>query len=318
MPLEDLVNAALAPSRTDIVRAKRLVLDALADGEVRKTGDLLRVLSQVDGVLEPDMRRAAVELPDEGDVTLEELSSHPIIDYRRRIYAAAEGLARLHTEGLLFPYVAVTGGTDARWFADAFQRISYRSPRVSSSVEVKIPFPDLAHAYRIVSEAASDVRWYLDVDIFAADLDGIDLGHRSVRCLAEALHAFRRGLYLAAVNVLGAAVEGAWFAAAEQLRHLSTSIDEVLNRDEPRAATVQSKVTGYIASRGHRLEANELQAHAALLRELRNYGTHPRPRADDQLERYFEEGEAGLLLLGTYRHLQRLSSISASLLQTAS
>lgn len=49
--------------------------------------------------------------------------------------------------------------------------------------------------------------------------------------------------------------------------------------------------------------------HAALMRRIRNYGVHPREKADEGLEVYFEEDRCGLLFLETHRHLTRLGEI---------
>lgn len=49
--------------------------------------------------------------------------------------------------------------------------------------------------------------------------------------------SYRRGVYLAAASLLGAAVEGAWYAADQRLRLRPTLADQLLARAEARAAS---------------------------------------------------------------------------------
>lgn len=55
----------------------------------------------------------------------------------------------------------------------------------------------------------------------------------------------------------------------------------------------------------------ELHAQAALLRQLRNYGVHPRPEAKDHLERYLTDSGAAILLMETHTYLSRLADAVA-------
>jgi hypothetical protein len=56
---------------------------------------------------------------------------------------------------------------------------------------------------------------------------------------------------------------------------------------------------------------DELQAQAALLRQLRNYGVHPRSEESDHLERYFTDSGAAILLMETHTYLNRLATAVA-------
>jgi hypothetical protein len=46
------------------------------------------------------------------------------------------------------------------------------------------------------------------------------------------------------------------------------------------------------------------------MRDIRNYGVHPRELTGGDLEIYFEEDKCGLLLLEAHRHLKRLAEIT--------
>jgi hypothetical protein len=58
------------------------------------------------------------------------------------------------------------------------------------------------------------------------------LGPRGARCLVEGIEAFRRGLYLAAASLAGAASEAAWFSTAETLPGRSQALDKALVDDQ--------------------------------------------------------------------------------------
>lgn len=51
--------------------------------------------------------------------------------------------------------------------------------------------------------------WGLGPDVFIANLASLGLDPRTERSLREAIESYRRGVFLAASNLLGAAVEGA-------------------------------------------------------------------------------------------------------------
>ena len=47
------------------------------------------------------------------------------------------------------------------------------------------------------------------------------------------------------------------------------------------------------------------------MRDIRNYGVHPRQVADGDIEVYFTEDKCGLLFLEAHRHLKHLAEITA-------
>lgn len=76
--------------------------------------------------------------------------------------------------------------------------------------------------------------WELEPDIFITDLDPLGLDPRTARCVREGLEAYRRGAFLAAVSLIGAAVEGAWYAAGQRLRSTSPKLENVVDTDKTR------------------------------------------------------------------------------------
>ena len=155
------------------------------------------------------------------------------------------------------------------------------------------------------------------MDVFTADLEALGLDRRTLRCLQEALSAYRRGLYLSAVNLLGAVSEGAWYAAGEQLRSVVPPIAKVLDNDNVAIGKVIGRVSEQLSkTKGVRAsDVRELEVHAAYLRDLRNYGVHPRGESSTSLEHAFSEHGAGLLLMGTHRYLVRLAEATEAALR---
>ena len=67
------------------------------------------------------------------------------------------------------------------------------------------------------------------------------------RCIAEALAAYRHGLFLACANLLGAASEAAWYASGERLRELDPQLDKAI--DDDRTAKVIDRVAEVLRQR---------------------------------------------------------------------
>ncbi|MDQ3946068.1 MAG: hypothetical protein M3357_13140 [Actinomycetota bacterium] len=157
------------------------------------------------------------------------------------------------------------------------------------------------------SPKASSFRSTL-ADLFTAGLETLDVDPRMRLCMAEALEAYRRGLWLSCVNLLGAVSEGAWYRAAEQLRDFSPQIDRALTDDISAARVIRVVADELARAKGLAGVAAELHSHAAYLGDLRNYGVHPRsadPAASQ--EHAFTEAGCSLLLLETHRYLERLA-----------
>lgn len=104
-------------------------------------------------------------------------------------------------------------------------------------------------------------------------------------------------------------------AAGVELAAVNPSIEKAVTADPPKVATVQKAVAGFLESRGLRTQSSDLMSHAALLRELRNYGIHPKLATNQRLERYLDEATSGLLILTTHHHLIGLADSTAAVLE---
>lgn len=292
-----------APTATDIRRAKRAVMEMLDDRAAHRTAALVHA-GRARLVEEEPLKLAIEFLEHPRPDSIPE--SSPTIAYLRALIAGQAAVGSLATEGLIVPALDPPND-ERRDDTDITQTIRLRleHPSGGTSTEVHVARPSLAGAY-MATEAAMDSKWYLDPDIFLEELDDLELDDRARRALREALASFRRGLYLAAVSLLGVVSEAAWYRAAERLAKPGGTLAKAV--DEGHTARVQKGVAELLRSRGagSPTTPDELLAQAALLRELRNYGVHPAPSRDD-LERFLAEEEAGLLLLRTHRYLVNLT-----------
>lgn len=304
----ELLAAAVAPSRAEVVAAKRGVLELLADGRAHRPDALLSAMPT--GYQPPHRERIEVPTIDalEGVLT----ADHPMLaDYRARL-ACAEALGEFIAGGLVVETVEPPPGPadgGGREFHQVTINIRVGGQGSGASAypappNISAPGYRLVHAYRHTADL-----WLLDIDLVTADLSALQLNDHARRCLAEALQAFRRSMYLACVNLLGATWEGAWYDAGTLLQPFENRLTAPLSNNQ--TAKVQQLVTEVV--RGNPAPGsevgNELHSHGGLTRWLRNYAIHPRVAGatDDERDRYLAEPGCALLLATTHRSLVRLS-----------
>jgi hypothetical protein len=310
--IEDAIRAAATPSWSEIVRAKREILELLADGEPHGIGSIQGVLHLIDDVPVHLGHRPRIEVPSASDIQRIVTSSHPIFAHYRLAWAATEALVDLIALGLVVEVVdPPTYESSHPLLHRDGATIGYQVAGHGAGAQLQPPLPPLGRAYRLVPRHRERTPWFADPDLFAEDLDELNLDVRARRCIDEALAAYRRGLYLACTSLLGAASEAAWYAAGSRLRHLDDQLDKAI--DNERTAKVITRVTEVLRQlRPLGSAADDLASTAALLRDLRNYGAHPRPDDTTHLERYFSEAPATVLLLETHNYLTRLSGAVAA------
>lgn len=295
----------IAPSATEVRRAKRAVMRVLDDGKAHRTAGLLYAVSAELGA-QQEMDKLEIQFAERVDAA--GISRHaPAVVFLRARLAGYRAIGELANQALIIPAVDPENEEprEERWTKEGRLRVGIRHPRGGFGVEVPADRPALAPSYLRSPVAEAEPKWYLDPDVFLEDLTDLELGERAGRALREALAAFRRGLYLAAASLLGVVSEAAWYQAAERLGKPGGLEPAVA---QGATAKVQKLVADQLRSvKGNVPTApDELLAHAVLLRELRNYGVHPAEVRDD-LERYFAEEECGLLILRTHNYLVRLA-----------
>ncbi|MGY1680559.1 hypothetical protein [Geodermatophilus sp. SYSU D01176] len=116
--------------------------------------------------------------------------------------------------------------------------------------------------------------------------------------------------------MLGAASEAAWYTLGARLRGQSPQLAKALDADT-RTASVISLVHDLLGPMklpgGSRVNLDELRAHATYLRDLRDYGLHPRGKVSDDLEHHFTEHAAALTFMTSHRYFMRLEAIAEAL-----
>ena len=297
------LDEAVTPTRADVLAAKQLVLETLATHGAMHTEALVDLALEREEV-PPPVFQERLDLPPDGDPALLVRREDPQLARWRVRGAIRRALAELASEGVLLPVAnpeheaqlqVHSGGTSGTFYA------------LNQEMAV-------AGAYELARPTPADDVGLLDADIYTAALADL-LGERGVRCIDEALRAHRRGLHLAALNMLGAASEAAWYSLGDLLRDRSPSLAKALEED--RTASVIRQVHELLVQqrlRGAPRESlDELRSHATYLRELRNYGLHPRAEVSGDLEHHFTEHAASLTFMGSHRYFMRLAAIAASL-----
>ncbi len=100
--------------------------------------------------------------------------------------------------------------------------------------------------------------------------------------------AGRHGLYPSAANMAGAASGAAWYTLATALLPTEPRLERPLAGDGT-AKIIQLVVERLRGAPRSSATVNELVSQAAHLRDVRNYGIHPRGEADAHLEDLFTE-----------------------------
>jgi hypothetical protein len=310
--VEAAVHGALTPSWAEIVRAKHAQRALLEDGRPHGIRTLQTCLHAAEDVPLPDPADrlrigAAIDIP--AVIT----AGHPVLAGHRLALAGTEAVLDLAAQGLLVEVADPPDhGAGHPVVSHGYLTITVEFANRAWGIRHPTELPALAAAYRLAPGLVGrEETWFLDVDLFTADLDRLQLDARTRRCITEAIAAYRRGLFLACTNLLGAASEGAWYAAGEQLRDLDPQLPKVLAADE--TTKVVRRVCEVLRQSGRlRASSDELQAHVGLLRQLRNYGVHPRAEDDSHLERYFTDPAAAVLVMQTHGYLVRLADAVAA------
>jgi hypothetical protein len=304
--IDKKLELLLEPNAGEVVRAKEAVLAAARDGRARAAADLEWVLVDAEGLDRHAPSNAQIDITPVGGISREIDGSDPLIAAKRLHIATRFALAELENEGLL---VGVDGP------ANVYVQIPMRYGGQSGGSHVAVGMPTLSSGYQIARRFNTDVLTLLDFDIFTSALSSDLLDDRGRLCIREALSAYRHELYLSCVNLLGAVSEGAWWKLAEKLRGKSSTLDSAVGSDRTSISLLIRLTADEISKlKNMKSAAAELYAHATYLRELRNYGAHPKGADPEATEEHaFTEAGCALLLLSTHRYLEKLGAVLAKL-----
>ena len=163
-------------------------------------------------------------------------ADHPVTTAIRADLTAREALAELAADGML-----IAAGSGPVGGSDEIM-LSFSMPGYAAGQRLRLHRPAvLSDVVRLPRRLRQPGLWGMEPDVFIADLAGLGLDPRTERSLREAIESYRRGVFLAASSLLGAAVEGAWYAAGQRLPSAAPRIDELVDGD--RTAQLQGAVT---------------------------------------------------------------------------
>ena len=292
----------MTPTRAEVIRAKTLIADCLNRGTPVGYDVLVEVLNDEAGIPRTAGEDEHIRLPSEEDPGWEPDRDAPVVARQRNLRAARIAIDELTRRGAI-----AASKSDKAAFP-------VRRRNEAGTYDFWFDEPDNV-ADRYAASGLWDTSGLGDVDLFTVDLGVLGLDQRTRRCLEEALAAHRHGLYLAAVNLLGAVSEGAWYAAGERLRNRDTQLAKAL--DSGHTVKVIKRVCELMRRVGRlKATADELHACAAYLRDLRNYGVHPRETIDTRREPVFTDAATLCLILQTHRYLVRLADAVTTLTAT--
>jgi hypothetical protein len=309
--LAQAVLEYVQPSRIDIVRVKRHVLCQLSNGLPCAASTLIVGVAALLGA-EP-LGNLQVSLPDRVSVKAVVTADHPVTASIRADLTAREALAELAADGML-----IAAGSGPVGASDEIM-LSYSLPGHAAGQILRVHRPAvLSDVVQLPHRLRQQGLWGIEPDIFIADLADLELDPRTERSLREAMESYRRGVFLAAASLLGATVEGAWYAAGQRLRDSAARVNELVDGD--RTALLQGAVVAALRDRlpnNRKWEADALSQFARLMRDVRNYGVHPRQVSDGNIDVYFTEDKCGLLFLEAHRHLMHLAEVTAHAILSA-
>ncbi len=307
---EESLAIWIQPSRNDVRRSKRVVLQAFESDAQWPTGKLVSHVRHKLGFpdLEPSPSSPKINLKSE---TFD--ANHSAVLAVRGTLATQLALAELGTRSVILP-AAMDGDTGTIPAYIRFRLEDNHGAYMTENIQTRAA--KVASGYVMASLEAIDQPWYLDADLLAEETGGLELNERARRALSEALDAYRRGLYLACASLLGVVSEAMWYEAAKRIiasgfqsKPLTKAIANTATAD------VIERVGQAIQQEGKGLPAttqSELVSHATLLRSLRNYGVHP-AEEDSLLAKHFEEDTCGLLIVRMATYLRQLGDATGAM-----
>ncbi|RIX26481.1 hypothetical protein [Amnibacterium setariae] len=292
-----LIEEAVIPAAADLVEARAAILAVLSSQATATQEFFIRHLLERRELTLGTDRDPPLQVQRAADGTPQVDRDDPVLVRARIGRAVLEALGVLAADGLIMQASGsyygpgtdsigvhdvargMTGGVTFVTTVPAFGGDGWNSP------------------WRLTRPANHPVQEIARLEL----VDGVEdlLGPRGVTVLREAVRCFQRGLYLAAVDLLAAASEAAWFTLGSKVEGnaaLRRSIRSGRDAGEVIAGTVKALRDGAVLGS---TVLTELHARAGHLRELRNYGLHPLGAVREEHEDAFTEAGAALLFMGT-------------------
>ncbi|WP_063055832.1 hypothetical protein [Nocardia salmonicida] len=298
--VRQIAEEAAKPSAVDLTKATGLIIDALAaETRALTVDDVVERVCGATDVTIVDLRQRRIDVSNP-NATARDVQSAPVVRYAKAVHATRISLARLIAQGVVVPVVQSSGEP-----TDAIMQIGCKVPSMGTSIEISVGEVHIPRSFRLTpgASAIGNVP-LLTVQQWVGDVEPL-LNDRLKRVLGESLSAASGGAYLAAVILLGAVLEGAWYAVGEELRSHDQQLDQALNGD--RTATVQIRVAELIRQLPQmKAVADDLKSFAGYVRVVRNYGIHTAAADDVAAESAFTEPGSYSLIQRAHSHLVQL------------
>lgn len=305
--VEAAIVEGVRPTPGDVAEARSVALELLGaqasvhEFEIREAVRLRRGVTPEPVAVELDRPAGAFAVPDP------QQNGFLLV---RTAQAAKEALAQLWSQGVIIP---VAGGHHG--VPRAHVEVRWQGNGGSVEYENVAPVFNVGNnRWRLADPDPAHPREVLTAEDFTEGLADV-LGERGLRCLREAHVCWRRGLYLAAGNLIATASEAAWYTLTAALAEGDTRMRGSLEEAERGALgkaieTVSDRLRVVL---GHPLKGRvtETKATAYQLRDVRNYGLHPRSEHDSDREAYFTEAGAAMLVLASRRYFEHLAGFLA-------
>lgn len=308
MNLSPVAAELVAPRGRDVAEVRALVLERLGQAPSLSVRELEAAVFAANDLTTESLREA-VPVEGYGTSATVQGDSHPAIRAQRLQFALEEVLHGLYAEGIISPsagdlYGAASGSIPARGssWSGSLQFEHHHTPAPAFS------------RWKLAS--SSSVRAELAREDLPSTFEEL-LGPRGSEVLREGTRAFHRGLFIAAVDLLGAASEAAWFGLGTRVSD-DGQLADLIARGQNAAAVIDR--TADAISRGKAWESrglNDLRAQAAHLRDLRNYGLHPTGEPDEDREPAFTEAGCAILYMRAPRYFRQLDQIRTKLEESA-
>lgn len=295
-----LAAEAATPDYTAISIAANVIIENLGDGAILDVNAAAKQVCAAAGVPVASSERITVG-PDTGEP---EVRAAPIVQYARMLHATRLAVARLMAQGLIVP-VTQDAPEPRNTVLHSGYYIGTSMSNTTGGLEIPVGRVHIPQSFRLTPgvSAIGDVP-LLTVEKWVSDVEPL-VNSRLQRILGESLSAARHGSYLSAVTMLGAVLEGAWYAAGEELRSRDTALAKALDGD--RTATVQSRVADIIRPLPRmKGVADNLESFAGYVRMVRNYGIHTGAADDLAAEEAFTEQGSYSLIQRAHSHLVQL------------
>lgn len=308
-PDEELASelrALTSPSGRDLLEAREVILGLLEPGGTQHERDLLAEVLQRRSV-PADANGQTLEVARVGEEWTALTGDEAPLAYLRLSTAIRESLARLAREGLVTPAEGTMSGGGSQ---SVQVRRVYGSSATTGGVSFDSQLAEFdsdggKNRWRL-AEPSGSPRLLLARESLPDGLDDL-LGIRGIEVLKESVRCFHRGLFIAAVDLLAAASEAAWFGVARAAGGVDIKLDAAVAKGEPIAEVIQ-RTTDALA--GKKVLSgpgrNDLRAQAARYRDLRNYGLHPVGDPDADRELAFSEVGAAALFMTARRYFALL------------